>query len=211
VAQAVSDTWGDLHFATTGGVLPADYADSLWVAVCNALPWVADVPGAGVHPLRGADTEHGVVLSRRSKLTLRLPLADAGRAAALSGRCIEFRSGKLQVGEAVVKPLRSFPTLGARCVLMADALPGEIGFTAKLNEALFAQLGEAQIICGQPVQVIQAGRVRAGHSVVIHELTPSQSLTLLETGVGEARGLGCGLFTHHKVITGLNDDFDGPD
>ena len=44
------------------------------------------------------------------------------------------------------------------------------------------------------------GAGRHGFSVMLHGLTPEQSLQVQALGLGQARLLGCGLFTPHKSV-----------
>ena len=55
--QAVEPV-ADVAFALAASTIPADYAEALAAEVLRWLPWLADEPGAGIHPLRTATTTH---------------------------------------------------------------------------------------------------------------------------------------------------------
>src|SRR5574342_314903 len=129
----------DLLFDLEGDVLPSDYGYALYRAVSAALPWFADTPDAGIHPLKGAPTDRGtLLLSRRSKLALRLPEAQAARAGALTGRTLEVAGSRLSVGKSRARPLAPFATLYARFVVTGSAAESE--FLGELG-ALLSDLG----------------------------------------------------------------------
>lgn len=202
---------GEASFSLGGGLLAGDWAEPLWAAIVAQVPDLAAAPGAGLHPLRGSRTEHGLVLSRRTRLQVRVPLAAAESLTALCGQTLAVGGGELHLGEVTVKAVTSFATLGARCVVLPEAVPGETGFAVALQQRLLDAVGDVAVICGRPSIVSWRGQRLTGYSVVAHDLTPGQSLALQEAGLGEGRGIGCGLFIHHKIIAGLDDDLDAPD
>jgi hypothetical protein len=42
-----------------------------------------------------------------------------------------------------------------------------------------------------------------GFSLLLHGLTPAQSLAVQESGLGEGRKLGCGIFVPHKSVVAV--------
>jgi CRISPR-associated protein Cas6 len=75
-------------------------------------------------------------------------------------------------------------------------------------EQINTQLGKMQIkgnlICGKRHSINSDHQSIQGYSLVIHDLTPSASLKLQFSGLGESRQFGCGIFVPYKVISGLS-------
>lgn len=189
----------DLAFALEGQTLPREHRGLLAAALEAALPWLADVPGAGVHRLNvAAGGGPQALLSGRTRLTLRVPRERAEDAAALSGRELQLGGSRLRVGAAQVRELLPYSALYAHLVATDDA-------GAAADELAFVQATAAQLqaldvvgraICGRH-QVTEAGAVH-GFSLMLDGLSPAHSLRVMEAGLGPHRRLGCGLFVPHK-------------
>ena len=93
----------DVVFGLGGTSLPHDHAEALARAVAVWLPWLADEPSAGIHPLRTAPTTQGMVLlARRARMTLRVPAHRAEASLGLSEKRLEVGEG-LAIGGGEVK------------------------------------------------------------------------------------------------------------
>ena len=68
----------DLHYDLSGSEIPADHGPALYAELLRHLPWLADTPGAAVHPVHGAPSGRNanLVVNRRVKLycACRLPV-----------------------------------------------------------------------------------------------------------------------------------------
>lgn len=216
--QAACADMVDLAFRLSGGTLAVDHAHALSSAVLAELPWLADEPRCGVHQIHVASSGHGWVrphgdacevlnLSRRTRLTLRLPrerLADAG---GLSGRSLDVGGHHLQVGEAAERPLKPSSTLFARYVLCDDSRFEDeecfIDWVAdKLREMAITP---TKLLCGMTSRIdLPRERVRV-RSLMVAALPPDASLALQRQGLGDGRLMGCGLFVPHKGIEAVGD------
>ena len=209
----------DLAFTIEGDCLPQAYALPLYEALSAELPWLAGEPLVGVHAIRAPLTTQGWVLSRRARLTLRLPAIRESAARELSGRCLRLGERELRVGVASVKSISAFGTLRAGLVIgdleaassdqsgenaAAGELANEELFMAHIDRLLGAMGVEAELICGKPGAIDVGGRLVPGFALALHELSPSASVLLQARGLGAARHLGCGLFLPHKAIQGLD-------
>jgi CRISPR-associated protein Cas6 len=185
----------DLVFAVEGDSVPREYRVRLADAVERALPWLVQVPGAGIHRLNvaaGAGAE--ALLSRRTRLTLRVPRTVAGAAGALSGAELQIGARRLRVGSHQVRELRPYGTLYAHLVAADDA---EEAAFLRAAEATVSALGvPCRAICGRH-QVVEAGALQ-GFSLMLDGLSSAGALRLLESGLGRHRRLGCGLFVAHR-------------
>ncbi|HLS54890.1 MAG TPA: type I-MYXAN CRISPR-associated protein Cas6/Cmx6 [Zeimonas sp.] len=192
----------DLVFAVVGVRLPGGYAAELWAALVRGLPWLADEPGVGVHAIRAPACDGSLLLSRRTRLALRVPTRRQADALRLSGQQLDVGGERLAVGTARTRPLEPYPTLSARFVATgaSDALAHE--------EAVEAMLGELDMplhfICGRMRTVRLGDATVSGAEVVLHQLRPEQSLAMQERGLGGQRHLGHGLFVPHKTISDID-------
>ena len=216
----VPDDIVDLAFAISCRCLPLDHAHTLSSALCEALPWLAHEPGAGVHLIHGAESGNGwyrpedperdvLYLSRRTRMILRLPKARVADARALDGRELDVAGYALHIGEATVRSLSTLPTLFARYVV-ADTAQGEEGFL----EDSAAQLREAgipvrKLLCGRSHPLRTPEGAIFTRSLMVADLDAEQSVRLQQRGLGRRRVMGCGLFIPHKGITPVRSDENG--
>lgn len=192
----------DLVFAVSGARLPAGYAAALWEALLERLPWLADEPGVGVHAIRSPSVDGGLLLSRRARLALRLPLRRQADAMRLSGQHLDVAGERLEVGAARPRLLEPYPTLSARFVATGavDALAHQEAIEAMLVEAGMPP----RFICGTMQMARVGGEMVGGAELVLHQLRPEQSLAMQEHGLGGHRHLGHGLFLPHKTISDID-------
>lgn len=186
----------DVAFAVEGGCLPREHRRALADAIESALPWLAETPDVGVHPLksaRGGGSE--VLLSPRSRLVLRLPRERADDAEALAGQELLFGGWRLSLGAAHRRELLPWGTLYAHCVAATEG-DDEIGFLCAVQAELDV-LGIAGRVITGLAQRGPGGAVR-GYSVMIDGLAADDSLALQRHGIGAGRRLGYGLFVPHK-------------
>ena len=216
----------DLHGEAQGGaLLPVDHRERLAAALRDRLgsvlgPSGLDEPGIGPHPLRTVSTggaegwsDGALMLPRRARLLLRLPREQALAAAtALDGTTLDLGGDcPLRLERPLIRELDPSPTLHSRLVVMSDQvsedLPAaELRFEQDVLAALTRldpELEDQPLICGKATRLALSGGVVQGFALVLHDLTPAQSLLLQETGLGQHRWFGLGLLTPHKTITGL--------
>lgn len=190
----MTDGMLDLVFDLGGGMLPLDYRVPLWGALLQHAPRLADDARVGVLPLRTAEGNGNWLLSKRAKLVLRVPQSLQEHAAGLVGIRLEIAEGWLALGQCKAREIEPYPTLHAPLVASeAD----EESFIGGVRAELAAMQVVGNLICGK------AQTQPNGYSLVIHDLKPEASLRLQARGLGGQRGLGCGVFVHYKLISGL--------
>lgn len=196
----------DLLFEVEGKVLPADFALPLWRELLRLLPWLESEPLAGIHPLKGAPTDRGTVLvSRRSRLALRLPRERLEDAAVLTGHTLDIAGHALGIGAARVRELSVFATLYSRFVDTGSA--DEARFLEDVT-ALLQELGTpCKFLCGQRRRGHAAEGEISGYSVMLHEVAREHSIHLQERGLGRHRLLGCGILVPHKSIRAVRIEY----
>ncbi len=199
----------DLSFKVSCRALPSDHAHELWTAVRQALPWFDDEAAAGLHLIHGAESGNGwlrpegpddlLYLSRRTRMTLRLPAGRVEAAKGLSGQALNVGGHELRLGEPRFHELSSLKTLFARYVV-----------TEHEDEEAFLddcarELGEM----GIRVKKMMAGRVHRfrfpdtvihARSLMLDGMSAEESVRIQEHGLGRGRKFGCGLFLPHKGI-----------
>jgi len=184
----------DVAFPVEGDTLPRDYRFALAEALDRELPWLHASPAAGVHRLnlvRNGGNE--AIVSRRTRLVLRVPRERATDAGALAGAQLSVAGRHLRVGAAQQRELQHHATLFAHVVAGGE---DELRFMQAVDAELQSLGVQCRAICGLHHQ-LEAGRL-TGYSLMLDGLSPDQSLTMLEAGVGGHRRLGCGLFVGHK-------------
>ncbi len=185
----------DMAFGLLGDTLSRDYRYGLAEAVEGALPWLTDLGRAGVHKLNlSAGGGPSALLSRRTRLTLRVPRDRATEVALLAGRELHVGTTTLHVGAAQTRELLPYGTLYAH--LVATDHNDEAVFMQAMAAELSSMGVSCRPICGK-FQVLEAGALQ-GFSLMLDRLSRADSLHVLEAGLGRHRRLGCGLFVPHK-------------
>jgi CRISPR-associated protein Cas6 len=202
-AHAAAAPAVDVAFEVSADTLPRAYRNALRDALFARIPWLAMDAFAGIHPLvatvRAGDN---VVLSRRTRLVIRMSRAHAHEALALERRTLDIAGARLTIGVGRVKPLAPFPTIGSAFVatMTENPLAHE-----RAVEAMLGAIGiPLRFICGRMSRLGAGDDELAGGSVVVHALAETDSLRLQSAGLGPHRALGCGLFVPHKAIGALD-------
>ncbi len=190
----------DVVFAVAGRTLPADHAFALWAEIARILPWMDAEEQAGILPLRAPDHGDDLVLPRRARLVLRVPVRQAEAVQQLCGQALNVGGHKLAVGEAHERPLLPSPTLHAQ--LVASDLDEDAFLQAMAAELKHAGIA-GNLICGKRHTLPGSAGKIAGFSLVLHELEPQAALSLQCCGLGNQRHFGCGIFIPYKVIANL--------
>ena len=185
----------DLAFVLPGGALPREHRRSLAAAVEQVLPWMTGEPGAGTHRLNvAAGAGADALLSRHTRLTLRVPRSRVADASTLVGAELMVAGRRLRVGAMQARELLPHGTLYAHLVA-ADA-EHELDFLRAAQVELEALGVPCRTICGRH-QVTEAGELQ-GWSLMLDGLSVPAALRVLDAGLGRHRRLGCGLFVPHK-------------
>ncbi|MBE0620399.1 MAG: type I-MYXAN CRISPR-associated protein Cas6/Cmx6 [Burkholderiales bacterium] len=186
----------DVAFSLRGGTIPADHGWRLFRLLAERLEWLEAEPAAGVHPIRGARAVAGAIhLGNRARLMLRLPRERAQQSFGLEGSRFDLGNG-IEVGSARLRPLFPHGTLYSQFVTVGTS--DEVGFLRAVEVELQDAGLKCQVVCGKARRAQTQDAEIAGFSLMLHELSPEQSLSVQAAGLGAARKLGCGIFIPHK-------------
>jgi CRISPR-associated protein Cas6 len=188
----------DVVFEISGGTLPVAYPYAMWGELSRLIPQLGDHESVGVIPLRMAESKEGMLLPKRAKLVLRLPLELAELVSSLTQKELRVAGSELKLGACKTRSIQHYPTLHAHLVTGAE---DEVAFVAEVESALAAMEVKASLICGQRRSLKDGEREIRGYSLVLHDLTPEGSLRVQYAGLGKERRFGCGIFLPYKVIS----------
>ncbi|WP_353570171.1 type I-MYXAN CRISPR-associated protein Cas6/Cmx6 [Candidatus Albibeggiatoa sp. nov. BB20] len=204
----------DLVFDIACKVLPVDHAFALSQAITQVLPWFTDESLAGLHLIHGAASGNGwqrpesqdelMYLSRRTKLTLRLPHSRIAEAQILTSKVLDVAGHELKVGKMTEKSLVAMPVLLAHHIV-ADENQDEDRFIMQcVNDLAKMQVECRKALCGKSHYFkIPDGQIFT-RSLMIADISPADAMTVQQQGLGTGRTMGFGLFVPHKDIAPVN-------
>jgi CRISPR-associated endonuclease/helicase Cas3 len=197
----------DLLFPVVGTRLPVDHGYALYGAISRLLPALHD--GSlrfGMAPVTGPHVGNGLlqVDSTQSRLRLRLSATDIPQVLPLAGKGLDVMGHRIRLGVPQIRSLQPVPSLIARTVAIKKATApdtfldsaqrqlDELGIGGRLRVP--ERLGKAGH--REPARrVLRIKDVRiVGYSLLVEDLSESDSLKLQAEGLGGRRHLGCGLF-----------------
>lgn len=143
-------------------------------------------------------------ISRRTKLTLRLPRSRLEEVEdALKGQTIDLDGHSLTIGKSKVRTLTNLTTLFCRYVI-ADPSDDENAFLQNVVEQLRDMgIKVKKLMCGKSGTISTPDGPIAVRSVMLADLSKEESNLLQREGIGPGRHMGCGLFVPHKGIDAI--------
>lgn len=213
----VPDDVVDLAFAIKCPTLPMDHACVLSRRLHEALPWLGEEQQAGIHLIHGAASGNGwyrpeettdalLHLSRRARMRLRLPRQRLEDARKLSGCTLDIDGHALQVGGCEEHRLNPLPTLFSRHVITRVAAGEEEFLQQALDQLKRLDIDCRKLLCGITHTFNFPDGPVFTRSLMVADLAPEHSIRLQQTGLGEGRKIGCGLFIPHKGIKPVKQD-----
>lgn len=209
----VPDDIVDLSFKVVCPRLRLDHAHALSAALHEALPWLIDEDRAGVHLIHGAESGNGwmrpegpqemMFLSRRTRMTLRLPVERVEQASHLQGQTLDIDGNPLTLGESKVRPLSRLSTLFSRYVITESGQEENLFLDEAVSELREMGIRVKKMMCGRIHQLAFPRRSITTRSLMIDGLEVHESVKLQRLGLGPGRKFGCGLFLPHKGIAAV--------
>lgn len=190
----------DVHFDLLSGEIPADHGPALFGELQRHLPWIAETPAVAIHPVHGAPSGRNanLIINRRVKLVLRLPVERLEDARALVGKTIDPGAGPLLIGDLKEKNLTPFGTLYSHFVTLGTA--DEATILASVRQELDEMGIQCGLIPGMQRKMHTPDGEISGHTLMLHDLSLVHSLAVQERGLGLHHLWGCGIFIPHKSI-----------
>ena len=215
----VPDDVVDITYGIDCKCLPLDHAFSFSNAIRAALPWMDAEQRAGIHLIHGAesgngwmrpeDTENELLhLSKRSRMTLRVPGHRIADAEILVGQTLDIDGYALKVGKSKIKLFSTLPTQFARYVVIPSSVDQEdesafMKYAADELQALGIRV--RKLLCGRANKLRHPDGDLYTRSVMLADLDVDEAVRLQQQGVGEHRMIGCGLFIPHKGIKAVHE------
>ena len=219
---AVPDDVVDVVFSVDCRELPVDHAHSLSTAIRRAAPWISEQAEIGVHTVHVAGSQNGwerpahgtetrLLLSKRTKLTIRAPKHAVDRLSHdLCGAALDVDGCPLKIREARTRLLSKQGTLQARYVVAESVDESDEAFLSRMARELGALgIRVRRALCGRTNLLMTPAGPIATRSLMLADLSPDESVLLQRRGLGPLRQMGCGIFIPHKGIDsvrGAEDD-----
>lgn len=213
----IPDDVVDISFAVKCKCLPLEHMQALADSLCNALPWLEAETLAGIHPIAGSESGNGwerssdpnelIYLSRRQKMTLRLPKEKLAAAEGLVDKTLSVAGYDLEVGKSSIKKLSDLPTAFCRSIMISERMDENIFLQWAFDELKNMDIPVRKMMAGKERAVqLPNGGERITRSLMLAELKQAESVRLQEQGLGAGRKLGCGIFLPQKDIKSVNSD-----
>ncbi|MDT8404004.1 type I-MYXAN CRISPR-associated protein Cas6/Cmx6 [Sulfuriflexus sp.] len=205
----------DLVYKIRCRCLPVDHAHALSEALLEHLPWLKGTPGAGMHPISIQEAGNGwmrpegedelIHLSRRTRLTLRVPQAHIESANRLSGKTLQVAGYELDVLDAETRPLLSLETLFSRYNVLEKDMDEEAFMHAVVEELAEIGIRPRKMLAGKGRKMRNGEARLQTLSLMIADLTHEESLQIQQRGIGHYQHLGCGVFIPQKGIAEVHE------
>lgn len=215
--SVISDEVVDLLFSISCREIPVDHVHALSTALKAAAPESFENNDIAVHSIHVASSAHGwerpdfntderLILSHRTKLTLRVPKQSATAIQQrLQGATLDIDGCKLVIGKAKNKPLGKQGTLYSRyiqCLEDEDETRFMQRMAAEL-ETLGITIKKA--LCGKTTLLHTPDGEIMTRSLMLADLPIEDSIKLQQHGLGTGQEMGCGIFIPHKGIDAVEN------
>lgn len=210
----------DLLFDIKAREIPVDHAHALSSAVTNIAPEILDDQRFGVHTIHVAGSQNGwerpdfsteehLILSRRTKFTLRVPREHVNAIKLkLEGAAFDIGGCEITIGKSKERALSKQGTIFSRYV-QCKADEEEMDFLQRMVDELGKHgIRVKKALCGKTVRIHTPNGAIWSRSLMLADLSAEESLKLQEIGLGEGRHMGFGIFIPHKGIEAVNKTDD---
>lgn len=216
----VTDDILDLLFNIKCREIPVDHAHALSVELKNILPVIEEDERICVHTIHVAGSQNGwerpefstesrILLSNRTKMTLRVPKELAEEIEkSLDGASIQLEECQIKIGSAKRKPLSKQGTIFSRYV-QCGLDEEEMAFMQRMIDELKTRgIRIKKALCGKTTLLHTPDGPVATRSLMLAELSTEDSIRLQQQGLGPGREMGCGIFIPHKGIEAVKESYD---
>lgn len=211
----------DILFKIKCAQLPLNHIDILSDFIELKIPWIKSEPNCGIHQIHIAeegngwtrptdDTNYKLHPSNRTRLIIRISEPCIPLASELTGQTVDIKSHILEIGKFTIRTLKPLDTLYSRYVISPETHSEDAFLHYIAHELTALSLPTRKLLCGKNHFLKLGNKTIHTRSIMISDLDPEQSLILQETGIGEGRLYGCGLFIPHKGIKSLTSNTFSP-
>lgn len=213
--EQVPDHVQDLLFSIECKTLPLDHGFALSREIQQHLPWIAEQPGAAIHQIHVAESANGWIrpedpeqevlcVSRRTKMTIRLPQNRFEDARRLVGKTLDIEGHPVKVGEYHTRKLSRLTTIFAR-YMDTQGITDDHQFLHNMAQKLLQlDIKVKKMMSGKLLTHQTPAGPLLTRKLMISDLDVSQSLLLQEQGLGDKQLMGIGIFIPHKGIDAVN-------
>ena len=213
----IPDDIVDLSFVIKCKCLPLEHMPELSESLYAVLPLLENEKFAGIHPINGSESGNGwersndpdelIYLSRRQKMTLRLPKEHLISAEGLIGQTINVAGYDIEIGKTSIRQLSDLPTTFCRSILVDGRMEEDDFLQWAFEELKALDITVSKMMAGiERVVKLADNSERVTRSLMVAELEQAESVRLQQYGMGEGRKLGCGIFMPQKDIKAVNSD-----
>ncbi len=213
----VSEDVIDLVFSIKCKTLPLNHAWALSREIIHQLPWFQKEPNAGIHQIHVAESNNGwmrpdddeidalLYPSRRTKMTLRIPIAKLEATENLVGSVLNIDGHNLEINSSKKKVFTNCSVIFSRYVL-SDIDETENEFLTRMSDELKNKINfnVKKMLCGKSHNIKTPHKTLSTKHLMIADLDSETSIKIQQQGLGSAKELGCGIFIPHKGIKSLN-------
>ena len=209
--EQINDDVQDLLFSIDCKTLPLDHGFTLSQQILQYLPWIEDESRAAIHQIHVAESANGwmrpddpeqdvLCVSKRTKMTIRLPQSRHQDAQALVGKTLDINGYSLKVGNFRPRKLSRLTTIFARYV-DTEGIQDETMFLNNMAKKL-AEMGiqVKKMMSGKLASHQTDNGTVLTRKLMLSDLDIAQSLMLQEQGMGGRQLMGIGIFMPHKGI-----------
>lgn len=216
----VTDSIVDLLFNIKCREIPVDHAYALAVELKKILPEIEKDERICIHTIHVAGSQNGwerpefstetrILLSHRTKMTLRVPKERAEEIEkSLDGASIQLEECVIKIGSAKKKPLSKQGTIFSRYV-QCGLDEEEMAFMQRMIDELKSRgIRVKKALCGKTTLLQTPDGPIATRSLMLAELSAEDSIRLQQEGLGPGKEMGCGIFIPHKGIEAVKESYE---
>ncbi len=209
----VPDDIIDLSFKIDCPVIPVDHAWIVYEAFSAHIPWIRGEQGAGIMPLpiptegngwyRSENADEMLNLSKRTRLTLRIPSTRLKEVEALAGKTLQVGEYAMKLTKPSVRRLSKETNIWTHHIV-ANAEESEEQFLDKtIGQIRAMDIQPRKALCGKTHTIQSPDGPLFTRSLMLADLDLNESIKLQQRGLGAHGHLGCGLFIPHKSISSI--------
>ena len=178
------------------GKVPLKHQYPLLSAIARLVPAVHHHNSLGIHPIRGMRVEPGFLhLTEASTLRIRTPVDQLPKLLVISGKRLEVGGYPIRLGVPQVLSLSPCRRVTSHLVTIKGYMEldtFEVGLRRQMDAAAISPSVVVKIGPRRILRIKNSAIV--GYQVELDGLTPSESLSIQQRGLGGRRHMGCGLF-----------------